>query len=158
MLTTIMLQALIDLGDQTQGKQVMIKNYRLGLQIDMREMVCTSPAGTRWETLQALMEYCSFQWPIVATRIAKRSKFAPAEKVPGGKLKASGGGSGSRSKPKLGATGKLSEEQKAYNLKAGLCHICGKLEHIARDCPDRDLEKPFGENRKKNGKKDGKEF
>jgi hypothetical protein len=86
----------------------------------MREMVRISPAGTRWETLQALVEYCSLQWPIVAARLAKRAKFSPAEKV-GGKRKASGGGGGSPSKPKLGATGKLSEEQKAHNLKHGLC-------------------------------------
>jgi hypothetical protein len=61
----------------------------------------------------------------VAARIAKRTKNSPAEKV-GGKRKSNGGGSGSSSKPRLGATGKLSEEQKAYNVKNGLCHICGK--------------------------------
>jgi hypothetical protein len=30
--------------------------------------------GTRWETLQALIEYCSLQWPIVAAKIEKRAK------------------------------------------------------------------------------------
>jgi hypothetical protein len=72
----------------------------------MREMVRTSPQGTRWETLQALIEYCSLQWPVVASRIAKRTKTPPAKKV-GGKRKASGGGGSSSSKPKLGATGRL---------------------------------------------------
>jgi hypothetical protein len=51
-------QCLTDLGDQIQGEQVKIEKYRLGLQSDMGEMVCTSPKGTRWETLQALIEYC----------------------------------------------------------------------------------------------------
>jgi hypothetical protein len=90
----------------------------------------------------------------VAARIAKRTKNTPAEKV-GGKRKSSGGRSGSSSKPKLGATGKLSEEQKAHNVKNGLCHICGKACHIAKDCPDRNSGRPFDENMKqKKGKKD----
>jgi hypothetical protein len=118
-------QCLADLDDQIQGEQVKIEKYRLGLKTDMREMVRTSPKGTRWKTLQSFIEYCSLQWPIVAARIAKRTKIPPAEKV-GGNRKSSGGGSGSSSKPKLGATGKLSEEQKAHNVKNGLCHICGK--------------------------------
>jgi hypothetical protein len=151
-------QCLTDLGDQIQGEQVKIEKCRLGLQSDMREMVRTSPKGTRWKTLQALIEYCSLQWPIVAARIAKRIKNPPAEKV-GGKRKASGGGSGSSSKPRLGATGKLSEEQKAHNVKNGPCHICGKTGHIAKDCPDRDFGRPFDENKKqKKGKKDSKDF
>jgi hypothetical protein len=148
-------QALTDLGDQIQEQHVKIEKYRLGLQSDMREMVRTSPSGTCWETLKALVEYCLLQWPIVAARIAKRTKPPPAEKV-GGKRKASGGGGGSSSKPKSGATGRLSEEQKAHNIKAGLCHIRGKPCHIARDCRDRDLEKPFDENKKKKGEKDAK--
>jgi len=151
-------QALTDLGDQIQGEQVKIEKYRLGLQTDMREMVRTSPQGTRWESLQSLIEYCSLQWPIVAARIAKRTKNPPAEKV-GGKRKTSGGGGSSSSKPKLGATGRLSEEQKALNVKMGLCHICGKAGHIARDCSDRDPARPFDESKKqKKGKKDSKDF
>jgi hypothetical protein len=121
-------------------------------------MVCTSPQGTRWETLQALIEYCSLQWPIVAARIARRTKNPPAEKV-GGKRKASGGGGGSSSKPKLGATGRLFEEHRAHSIKNGLCHICGKAGHMAKDCSDRDPFKPFDENKKqKKGKKDAKDF
>jgi hypothetical protein len=89
-----------DLGDQIQGEQVKIEKYRLGVQTDMREMVRTSPKGTRWETLQALIEYCSLQWPIVAAGIAKRTKNPHAEKV-GARCKASGGGSGSSSKPNI---------------------------------------------------------
>jgi hypothetical protein len=151
-------QALTDLGDQIQGEQVKIEKYRLGMQSDMREMVRTSPQGTRWESPQPIIEYCSLQWPTVATRIAKRTKNPPAEKV-GGKRKASGGGGSSSSKPKLGATGRLSEEQKAHNVKNGLCHICGKAGHIARDCSDRDPARPFDENKKqKKGKKDSKDF
>jgi hypothetical protein len=151
-------QCLTDLGDQIQGEQVKIEKYRLGLQSDMCKMVCTSLKGTRWETLQALIEYCSLHWPIVAARIAKRTKNPPAEKV-GGKHKASGGGGSSSSKPRLGATGKLSEEQKAHNVKNGLCYICGKAGHIAKDCPDRDLGRPFDKNKKqKKGKKDSKDF
>jgi hypothetical protein len=151
-------QCLTDLGDLIQGEQVKIKKYRLGLQSDMREMVCTSPQGTRWETLQALIEYCSLQWPVVAAKIAKQTKTPHTEKV-GGKRKASGGGGGSSSKPKLGATGRLSEEQRAHNVKNGLCHVCGKAGHIAKDCLDMDPAKPFDENKKqKKGKKDAKDF
>jgi hypothetical protein len=120
-------------------------------------MVRTSPAGTRWETLQALIEYCSLQWPILANRIAKRTTTAPAEKV-GGKRKASGGGGGSSSIPKLGAAGRLTEEKKAHNIRAGLCHICGKPGHTAKDCPDRDPQRPYDKNKKKKGKKDAQGF
>jgi hypothetical protein len=72
--------------------------------------------------------------------------------------KATGGGGGSISKPKLGATSKLTEEQKAHNVKNGLCYICGKACHIVKDCHDRDHEKPFGRTRRKKGKKDAKDF
>ncbi|GAQ91664.1 hypothetical protein KFL_008290030 [Klebsormidium nitens] len=107
-------QCLTDLGDQIQGEQVKIEKYRLGLQSDMREMVRTSPQGTRWETLQALIEYCSLQWPIVAARIAKRTKHPPAAGKVGGKRKSSGGGGGSSSRPKLGATGKLRKKPRLF--------------------------------------------
>jgi hypothetical protein len=152
------IQCITDHGDQIQGEQVKIEEYRLDLQSDMRKMVCTSPQGTRWKTLQARFEYCSLQWPIVAARIAKRTKTPLAKKV-GGKRKASGGGGGSSSKPKLGATGRLSKEQKAHNVKNGICHICGKAGHIARDCPDRNPGKPFDKNKKqKKGNKDVRNF
>jgi hypothetical protein len=151
-------QYLTDLGDQIQGEQVKIKKYRLGLQLDIHEMVRTSRKGTRWETMQALIEYFYLQWPIVAARIAKRTKNPPAEKV-GGKRKSTGGGGSSSSKPRLGATGKLSEEQKAHNVENGLCHICKNAGHIAKDCPDRDSGRPFDKNKKqKKGKKDSKDF
>jgi hypothetical protein len=145
-------QARTDLGVQIQGEQVKIEKYRTGLQTGMREMVRTSPAGTRWETLAALVEYCSLQWSVVAAMIAKREKSSPSEKV-GGKRKSSGGGGGSSSKARLGATSKLSEEQKAHNMREGLCHIYLKPGHIAKDRPDRDPEKPCEENMKKKGKK-----
>jgi hypothetical protein len=126
---------------------VKIEKFRLGLQTDMHKMVCTTSKGTPWETLQSLIEYCSLQWPIVAARIAKRIKNPPAEKVEG-KRKSSGGGNGSSSKPKMGATGRLSDEQKAHNVKNGLCHSCGKAGHIAMDCHDRDFRRPFDKNKK----------
>jgi hypothetical protein len=75
------------------------------------------------------------------------------------KRKASGRGIGFSSKPNLGATGKLFEGQKAHIVKNGLCHICEKAGHIAKDCPDRDPGRPFDENKKeKKGKKDSKDF
>jgi hypothetical protein len=91
----------------------------------------------------------------VAVKIAKRTKNkSPAEKV-AGKRKTSGSVGSSSSKPKLGAPGKLFKEQKAHNVKNGLCHIRGKAGHNAKDCPDRDPEKPFDKNKKqKKGKKD----
>jgi hypothetical protein len=52
-------QCLTDLGDQIQEQQVKVEKYRSGLQSDMCDMVRTSPQGTRWETLHALIEYCS---------------------------------------------------------------------------------------------------
>jgi hypothetical protein len=40
-------QCLTDLGDQIQEEQVKIEKYRLSVQSHMREMVRTSPKGTR---------------------------------------------------------------------------------------------------------------
>jgi len=147
-------QALTDLGDQIQGEQVKIEKYRLGLQSDLREMVRTSPQGTRWTELRPLIEYCTVMWPIVQARIAKRTKTPASSEKVGGKRKSSGGGSGgSGSKARLGATGKLSDEQRAHNMKEGLCHICMKPGHIAKDCSERDADKPYVENKNKKGKK-----
>jgi hypothetical protein len=57
----------------------------------------------------------------------------------GAKCKASGSagakGSGCYSKPKLGASGKMSDEQYQKNMTEKLCHICHQPDHIARNCP-----------------------
>jgi hypothetical protein len=56
----------------------------------------------------------------------------------GGKRKSSGSGakgSGRSSKPKLGASGKLSDEQFQKDMAEKLCHICHQPDHIARNCP-----------------------
>jgi hypothetical protein len=70
---------------------VKINEYCVGLRSDMLEMVRTSLQGTCWDTLRALIEYFSLQWPDVAARIAKRTKNLPSEKV-GGKRKSNGSG------------------------------------------------------------------
>ena len=72
----------------------------------------------------------------------------------GASAESSGGGSGgSGPRARLGATGKLSDEQRAHNMKEGLCHICMKPGHIAKDCSERDADKPYVENKNKKGKK-----
>jgi hypothetical protein len=56
----------------------------------------------------------------------------------GGKRKASGSGakgSGRSSKPKLGASGKLSDDQYQKDMAKKLYHICHQPDHIARNCP-----------------------
>ena len=114
----------------------------------------TSPQGTRWTELRPLIEYCTVMWPIVQARIAKRTKTPASSEKVGGKRKSSGGGSGgSGPRACLGATGKLSDEQRAHNMKEGLCHICMKPGHIAKDCSERDADKPYVENKNKKGKK-----
>jgi hypothetical protein len=74
-----------------KGEQIKIEKYRSGLQTNIRKMVRTSPQGTHWNNLEALIECYSLQWPTVAARIAKRVKSFASEKV-GGKRKSSGGG------------------------------------------------------------------
>jgi hypothetical protein len=39
------------------------------------------------------------------------------------------------SKPKLGASGKLSEDQYQKDMAEKLCYICHQPDHIARNCP-----------------------
>jgi hypothetical protein len=57
----------------------------------------------------------------------------------GGKRKASGNagakGAGRSSNPKLGASGKMSDEQYQKDIAEKLCHICHQPNHIARNCP-----------------------
>jgi hypothetical protein len=134
-------QALTDLAGHAADEQVKIKKYRGGLQQDLRELCRTSPAGTRWAQLNDLVRYASLQWPVVQERIAKRKK-SPAEPAKvGGKRKASGSGAGgsgsgcSSSKPKLGASGSISDEQLKKDMEQKLCHKCHKPGHQARQCP-----------------------
>jgi hypothetical protein len=62
-----------------------------------------------------LMQYATLQWPVVQERIAKSRKFSQEPIKVGGKCKASGSagakGLGRSSKPKLGASGKMFDEQ-----------------------------------------------
>jgi hypothetical protein len=84
------------------------------------------------------MQFATLQWPTAQQRAA-RSKKASQEPIKvGGKRKASTGGakgSGRSSKPKLGASGKLSDEQFQKDMAEKLCHICHQPDHIARNCP-----------------------
>jgi hypothetical protein len=65
--------------------------------------------------LQNLMQFATLQWPMVQERIAKSKKSSQEPTKVGGKRKASGSagakGSGRSSKPKLGASGKMSDVQ-----------------------------------------------
>jgi hypothetical protein len=80
----------------------------------------------------------SQQWQVVQERIAKSKKSSQEPTKVGGKRKASGSGakgSGRSSKPKLGASGKLSDEQFQKDMAEKLCHICHQPNHIARNRP-----------------------
>jgi hypothetical protein len=129
---------LTDLAGHVTDEQVKIEKYRAGLQHDLRQLCRASPTGARWARLQDLMQYATLQWPVVQERIAKSKKsFQEPTKV-GGKRKASSSGakgSGRSSKPKLGASGKLSDEQFQKDMAEKLCHICHQPDHIARNCP-----------------------
>jgi hypothetical protein len=131
-------QALTDLAGHVTDEQVKIEKYRAGLQHDLRQMCRTSPVGTRWARLTDLMQYATLQWPNVQERIARSKKTLHEPTKVGGKRKASGSGakgSGRSSKPKLGASGKLSDEQHQKDLAERLCHICHLPGHVARNCP-----------------------
>jgi hypothetical protein len=83
------------------------------------------------------MQFATLQWPMVQERIAKSKKsFQEPTKV-GGKEKASGNagakGSGRSSKPKLGASGKMSDEQ--YQK----CYDCAWLSLTALSTVTRNL-------------------
>jgi hypothetical protein len=53
-------------------------------------------------------------------------------------------GSGRSSMHKLGASGKMSDEQYQKDIAEKLCHICHQPDHIARNCP-RDKKAKGGE-------------
>jgi hypothetical protein len=144
-------QALTDLAGHVTNEQVKIEKYRAGLQHDLRQLCRASPTGARWARLQDLMQYATLQLPVVHERIAKSKKSSQEPTKVGGKRKASGSGgakgSGRSSKPKLGASGKLSDEQFQKDMAEKLCHICHQPDHIAGNCP---------QNKKAKRGKDGK--
>jgi hypothetical protein len=83
------------------------------------------------------MQRCSGQWCRTALpRIRSPPRSRPRS---GGKRKALGSagakGSGRSSKPKLGASGKMSDEQYQKDMEEKLCYICHQPDHIARNCP-----------------------
>jgi hypothetical protein len=130
-------QALTDLAGHVTDEQVKIKKYRPGLQCDLRQLCRTSPAGTRWARLTDLVQYATLQWPAVQERIARSKKSSRKLTKVGGKRKASGSGAkgpSRSSKPKLGASGKLSDDQYPKIMAEKLCHICHQPDHIARNC------------------------
>jgi hypothetical protein len=84
------------------------------------------------------MHYATLQWSAVQERAARSKKASQEPTKVGGKRKASGSGakgSGRSSKPNLGASGKLSNEQFQKDMAKKLCHICQQPDHIARNCP-----------------------
>jgi hypothetical protein len=131
-------QALTDLAEYVTDEQVKIEKYCAGLQHDLRQLCRISPTGARWARLQDLVQYATLQWPVVQERIAKSKKSSQEPTKVGGKRKASGkgaSGSGHSSKPKLGASGKLSDEQFHKDIAEKLCHKCHQPNQIARYCP-----------------------
>jgi hypothetical protein len=76
---------------------------------------------------------------VVQERIVKSKKSSQEPTKVGGKRKASGSarakGSGRFNKPKLGASGKMSDEQYQKDMAEKLCHICHQPNHIAKNCP-----------------------
>src|SRR6476620_2649930 len=133
-------QALMDLAASITDEQVKIEKYRSGLQFDLRQLCRTSPAGTRWARLADILQYATLQWPVIQERIAKKKKSAEATKV-GGKRRATGGSGGSGSsrpsvKARLGASGRLSDEQMKKDMDKKLCHICHQPGHQQRQYPD----------------------
>jgi hypothetical protein len=129
-------QALADLAGHVTDEQVKIEKDRAGLQHDLRQLCRTSPTGARWARLQDLMQFATLQWPMVQGRIAKSKKPSQEPTKVGGKRRASGNaGAKGSSKPKLGASGKMSDEQYQKDMAEKLCHIRHQPDHIARNCP-----------------------
>jgi hypothetical protein len=108
-------QALTDPAEYVTDEQVKIEKNRAGLQHNLNQLCRASSTGARWARLQDLMQYATLQWPVVQERIVKSRKSSQEPTKVGGKCKASGSaeakGSGRSSKPKLGANGKMSDEQ-----------------------------------------------
>jgi hypothetical protein len=114
-------QALTDLAGHVTDEHVKIEKYRADLQHDLRQLCRTSPAGTRWARLTDLMQFATLQWPAVQERAARSKKASQEPTKVGGKRKASAGGAkglGRSSKPKLGASGKLSDMAEKLSTSA----------------------------------------
>jgi hypothetical protein len=79
-------------------------------------------------------QWCSSALPKV--RSLPRSQPVEGKHKVSGSAGAKGSGdSGRSSKPKLGASGKMSDEQYQKDTAEKLCHICHQPDHIARNCP-----------------------
>lgn len=153
-----------DLIEEVQGEQVLIEKYKSGLQKDIRELARVSPSGKRWTSLKDLVEYCTLQWPTIQARLDKSSGKAlnPNNKSPsvkvGGKRKAMSPNRPDRSNQASSSGAKnsgkfrrLSDEQKAKNIRDNLCHICSSPDHFSKSCPDRTVA---WKDKKGNKKKD----
>jgi hypothetical protein len=83
------------------------------------------------------MQFATLLWPMVQERIAKSMKSSQEPTKVGGKRKVSGNagakGSGRSSKPKLVASGKMSDEQYQKDMAEKLCHICHQPVYVARN-------------------------
>ena len=152
-------QARTDLADEIHDEQVLVEKYKSGLQKDIKELARVSPSGKRWTSLSDLITYCTLQWPTVQARLERGvggSNRAPSGKV-GGKRKAMSPNRSGRSKETQSETGspgkfpRLSAEQKAKNIKDGVCHLCGSPDHFSNTCPKRkvDWKNKKGKNNKK---------
>ena len=152
-------QARTDLSDEIHDEQVLVEKYKSGLQKDIKELARVSPSGKRWTSLSDLITYCTLQWPTIQARLDKGvggSNRAPSGKV-GGKRKAMSPNRSGRSKEARSETGspgkfpRLSEEQKAKNIKDGVCHLCRSPDHFSNKCPTRKVEwrSKKGKNNKK---------
>ena len=143
-------QAATNLAAEITDEQIKIEKYRSGLQVDLKELCRTSPDGTRWNALRALMQYATLQWPMIEERLKR--KPAQSAKSVAGKRKASGGGTGKTSKARLSAA--LTDEQYAHNMANRLCHNCGKPGHIAADCTEESQDGSNSGKKQKKGRKD----
>jgi hypothetical protein len=84
------------------------------------------------------MQFVILQWPPVQERNTRSKKASQEPTKIGGKRKASTSGAkslGCSSQPKLGASGKLFDEQDQKHIVEKRCHICHQLDHVARNCP-----------------------
>jgi hypothetical protein len=88
-----------------------------------------------------IIQYATLQWPVIQERIAKKKKSAVETTKVGGKRKASGGSGGSgfnrpSGNARLGASGRLSDEQKKTDMDKKRSHICHQPGHQQGQCSD----------------------
>lgn len=152
-------QARTDLADEIHDEAVLVEKYKAGLQKDIRELARVSPSGKRWTSLSDLITYCTLQWPTIQARLDKGvggSNRAPSGKV-GGKRKAMSPNRSGRSSKASSEAGnfsklpRLSEEQKAQNIKDNVCHLCRSPDHYSNKCPTRQVD--WKNKKGKNGKR-----